>query len=79
MIICDISRFFVICGKNREKIVKNGLSLAEIEILLEKSPLLGRVPKNFQEDNDENAKKSEKSPGFHLRAFPQKHVFELKS
>jgi hypothetical protein len=37
----------VICGKNREKIVKNGLSLAEIEILLEKSPLSGRVPEKF--------------------------------
>ena len=55
--------------------MKNGLSLAEIEILLEKSPLQDVCRKDFQEDNDENAKKSEKSPGFHLRAFPQKTRF----
>jgi len=65
----------MIFGKNREKIVKNGLSLAVIEILQEKSPFWDVCRKNFQEDNDKNAKKSEKSPGFHLRAFSQKTRF----
>ena len=70
----------MIFGKNREKIVKNGLSLAKIKLLQEKSPPFGTCAgKIFKKIMMKTPKKVKNHPAFTSELFPKKHVFELKS